>query len=131
MADEEPLIIPIEQEELRVGKRAVVTGKVQVRKTVKVVDELVDLPLAVEEVEVRRVAKGELVAAITPIRQEGDTTIVPVFEEVLVVEKRLLLREEVHLVRRRREEHRPERVEVRSEEVSVERVKAGESQASP
>jgi stress response protein YsnF len=33
------------------------------------------------------------------IRTEGDVTIVPVLEEVLVVEKRLLLKEELHIRR--------------------------------
>lgn len=124
---EEPLVIPVVQEELRVERRAVATGKVLVRTGVHLREEVVDLPLASEEVEVQRVAKNEFVEARTPIRQEGDTTIVPVFEEVLVVQKRLLLKEEVHLVRRRREERRPQRFELRSEEVTVERTKeAGE-----
>jgi uncharacterized protein (TIGR02271 family) len=128
---EDPLEIPVVQEELRVEKRAMATGKVVVRKTVQVRDELVDLPLASEELEVRRVPKNEFVARASPVRQEGGTTIVPVFEEVLVVEKRLLLKEEVHLVRRLREQHRPQRVEVRTEEVTVERVEAGESPSEP
>ena len=34
------------------------------------------------------------------IRTEGDVTIVPVLEEVLVVEKRLVLKEELHIRRR-------------------------------
>jgi hypothetical protein len=34
-------------------------------------------------------------------RQEGDTLILPVVEEVLVVEKRLMLREEIRITRRR------------------------------
>lgn len=126
----EPLRIPVVQEELRVETRVTATGKVLVRKAVRVEDELVDVPLTDVEVEVRRVPKDELVAETWPIRQEGDTTIVPVFEEVLVVEKRLRLKEEVHVIRRRREQHRPQRVEVRKEEVTVERMEAGESQAS-
>ena len=35
------------------------------------------------------------------IRIEGDLTIVPVLEEILVVEKRLILKEEVHIRRTR------------------------------
>ena len=35
------------------------------------------------------------------IRQDGDTLIIPLMEEVLVVEKRLMLREELHIKRRR------------------------------
>ena len=32
-----------------------------------------------------------------PVRREGDVVIVPVMEEVLVVEKRLMLKEELHI----------------------------------
>jgi stress response protein YsnF len=43
-------------------------------------------------------------------------------EEVLVVEKRLMLREEIHIRQQRIETHQPQRVTLRSEEVQVERV---------
>jgi stress response protein YsnF len=33
------------------------------------------------------------------VRTEGETTIIPVVEEVLVVEKRLVLKEEIHIRR--------------------------------
>lgn len=126
--------IPLAAEELRVEARPSATGRVIVRTTVREEEQVVDPPLTIEEVEVERVPIGRVVEAPTPIRQEGDTTIVPVFEEVLVVEKRLLLKEEVRLVRRRREERRPQRVTVRREEARVERGpgnQVGEKGASP
>jgi uncharacterized protein (TIGR02271 family) len=119
------VVIPLAAEELRVEVREVPTGRVVVRTTVDVREEVIDLPLSREEVEVERVAINRVVPEVTPVRQEGDTTIVPVFEEVLVVEKRLLLKEEVRIVRRRTEERRPQRVTVRREEASVERLPAG------
>jgi len=48
--------------------------------------------------------------------------IVPVLEEVLVVQKRLMLKEEVHVIRRKVETHQPQHMLLRSEEVIVERV---------
>jgi uncharacterized protein (TIGR02271 family) len=57
-----------------------------------------------------------------PARYEGDTLIVPVFEETLVVEKRLVLKEELRITKRRAERHRPRRTTLRHEEVSVERI---------
>jgi stress response protein YsnF len=48
--------------------------------------------------------------------------IIPVLEEVLVVEKRLMLREEVRITRRRSEVHETQEVMLRSESVSVERL---------
>jgi stress response protein YsnF len=50
---------------------------------------------------------------------------VPVLEEVLVVEKRLVVREELRITRRRTEERKPHRVKLLSEEVSVERAGSG------
>ena len=43
-------------------------------------------------------------------------------EEVLIVEKRFMLKEELHIAKRRVETHTPQRVTVRSEEVTVERI---------
>jgi stress response protein YsnF len=64
-----------------------------------------------------------------PTRTEGETTIIPVMEEVLVVEKRLRLKEELHVTRRRTEHRDPQRVTLRSERVEVERT--GPDMASP
>ena len=49
--------------------------------------------------------------------------IVPILEEVLVVEKRLMLKEELHIRRRQVEESQPQRIVLRTEEATVERVK--------
>ena len=83
-----------------------------------------------ETVEVDRVAVGRYVDGPEAPRQEGDTLVVPVFEEVLVVEKRLVLKEEIRITRRRvSETAAPQRVTLRSEEIVVERdaAKKGES----
>jgi len=49
--------------------------------------------------------------------------IVPILEEVLVVEKRLVLKEELHIRRRRAEVSNPQRIVLRTEEATVEHVK--------
>lgn len=41
---------------------------------------------------------------------------------MLIVEKRFMLKEELHISKRRVETHTPQRVTVRSEEVTVERI---------
>jgi uncharacterized protein (TIGR02271 family) len=83
---------------------------------------VVDLPLEKEEVEVERVAVGRVVETAPEIRREGDTLIVPLVEEVLVVEKRLVLREEVRVTTRRSQTRQPQRVMLRSEEAEIERL---------
>jgi stress response protein YsnF len=58
-------------------------------------------------------------------RQEGDTLIIPVLEEVLVVEKRVRIKEEIHVTRTAREEPYRATVALRSEQVAVERLAPG------
>lgn len=54
-----------------------------------------------EDCEVERVTVQRYVDKPEEIRMDGDTLIVPLMEEVLVVEKRLMVREELHIKRRR------------------------------
>jgi uncharacterized protein (TIGR02271 family) len=92
--------IPIAHEELNVGKQTLETGRVHVRTHVSEHTEWVREELAREDVDVEWVDVNREVAAIPAIRTEGDTLIIPLVEEVLVVEKRLVLRKEIHIVRR-------------------------------
>jgi stress response protein YsnF len=55
-------------------------------------------------------------------RTEGDVTIVPVLEEVLVVEKRLVLKEELHIRRRVETETAEVPVTLRKQRAIVERL---------
>lgn len=120
--DSEERVIPVIAEELQVGKRTVERGRVRVRKLVHQRDEVVDQPLVSQQIEVTRVAINQPITDLPQVRQEGDTTIIPVIEEVLVVEKRLLLKEEVHITRRQTTLHEPQTVTLRSEEIVVERL---------
>jgi stress response protein YsnF len=56
------------------------------------------------------------------IREEGETIVVPVVEEVLVVERRLVLKEEVRIRRVRSTERHQERVTLRRQEAAVNRL---------
>ncbi|MCO5171051.1 MAG: YsnF/AvaK domain-containing protein [Planctomycetes bacterium] len=118
----EEQVLPLAREELRLETRRVPTARLVVRTRVETREEEVAPPLAREAFDVERVEVNRYVDAPPPVRQEGDTTIVPVVEEVLVVEKRLLLREEVRLVRRIARERRPQRVTLRAQRVEVERI---------
>lgn len=117
-----PVVIPLAAEQVRVEKRQVETGRVVVHTKVTEREEVIDEPLMREQVEVDRVPVNRIIeGSAPPIRYEGDTTIVPLMEEVLVVEKRLMLREELRITRRRTEAHDPQRVTLRREEARVER----------
>ena len=115
---------PVMQEQLEVGKRMVDTGKgVRIHKTVSEQEKLIDEPLLREQLVVEHVPIGRVVAEseAPQTRYEGDTLIVPVLEEVLVVQKQLLLKEEVHITRQRQQVASPRTVRLRSEQVRVER----------
>lgn len=126
--DASELVIPVVEERARLETVVRPTGRVRVSTEVSERLEHVEADLTFEEVEVVRVAKNEPVDAVPPIREEGGVMIYPVVEEVLVVEKRLVLREEVHLVRHRRSERVGQDVPVRRSEAVVERtaLKPGE-----
>ena len=126
----EVVVIPVIVEELQVAKRKVDTGRVRITKLVREREEVVNEPLLQEEVDVQRVAVNRLVDVPPPIRYMGDVMIVPLLEEVLVVEKRLMLKEELHISKRQTEVHNPQRVILRSEEVTVERIDEAEQPES-
>lgn len=115
----EPFTIPVAEETLTVHKRAV-QRKMRVKKTVHERKETIDEPVVKEEIRIERVAVNRMVDGPVAMRQEGDTLVIPVLEEVVVSEKRLLLREEVRITKRRTEESRPQQVTLRREEVSIE-----------
>ncbi|MES2537591.1 MAG: DUF2382 domain-containing protein [Pseudomonadota bacterium] len=120
----EKIVIPVIQEELHVGTRVVDTGAgVRVHKTVTEREQLVDQTLLQDEIKVERIPVGKLVdRGQEPVmRYEGDTVVVPVLEEVLVVEKQLRLKEEVRITRHRREVRAQQQVALKSEQVSIER----------
>ncbi|WP_437284593.1 DUF2382 domain-containing protein [Sorangium sp. So ce406] len=117
------LVVPVVAQELEVTKRTVESGRVRITKEVRERVEEVEEPLARERVFVERVAIDRVVTEPPATRQEGDTLIVPVVEEVLVVEKRLVLKEELRITRVRSVEMSPpEHVTLRSEDARVERV---------
>jgi stress response protein YsnF len=107
------------QERIQVKKETRETGQVVIHVTPGVKTEQVRVPLARETVEVKRVEMNQLVDAPSGVRHEGDVTIVPVYEEVLVVTKQLVLREEIQIRRVRAVEEHVENVELRTEEAHI------------
>ena len=122
--DGSTIIMPVLREEVHVGVRQVDTGSgVRIHKSVSEQAHQVDETLLRDAVNVRRVPVDKIVPLTeAPVaRQEGDTLIVPILEEILVVEKRLRIKEEVHITKSVRAEPYTETVMLRSEHVSVER----------
>lgn len=126
------LTLPVVEEQLHVEKLRR-DHPVRVVKRVHEREEQVDIPLLRQDVAVERVRVGRVVDGPVPVRHEGDTMIIPLLEEVLVVEKRLVLREELHVRVQRSETHDRRTVRLRSEDVTVDRRDAADAQepASP
>lgn len=118
----EEVRIPVIQEEAVVRTREVEGGGVRVHKTVTEREEVVQQPTYREDVDVERIAIGRVVDIVPEVREEGDTLIIPVLEEILVVEKRLVLKEELRITRRRSQQTEEARVVLREEQVRVEQI---------
>lgn len=121
--DIDEMVIPVLDEQVVVHKREHVTGSVRISKQVRERDVDVDEPVYWEEVEVQRVPVGKFVEGPVEKRRNGNTLIIPVVEEVLVVSKRLKLVEEIHITTRRHRERAQKRFTVRSEDVAIEHAK--------
>ena len=122
LAPDEELRIPVIREEAVVRTREVERGGVRVHKTVHEREEVVEQPTLREDVDVERVPIGRVVEFVPEVREEGDTLIIPVMEEMLVVEKRLVLKEESRITRRRSTEVEQARVMLNEEQVMIERI---------
>jgi uncharacterized protein (TIGR02271 family) len=118
------VVLPLLGEEVEVSKQRIETGRVQVARVTREREQLIDEVLAREAVEIERTAIGRPVEAMPAVREEGDTIVVPIVEEVLVVERRLMLKEEVRIRRVRSTQRHQERVTLRHQEAVVTRVRA-------
>jgi len=123
---EEVAAIPLVEERLSVAKRQVESGRVRVHVTVEERDEVVKEELLRDDLQIERVPRNVRLTEVPHVRLEGNTTIVPVVEEVLVVEKALVLVEEIHICRRSVAESAEIPVRVRVERADVERESSRE-----
>jgi uncharacterized protein (TIGR02271 family) len=128
---DEPLVVPVVAEELTVEKRQVTRGTVRIHTRVETREEVVDEPLLHEEIAVERVPINALVEGEAPMpHYEDEVFVIPILEEVLVVQKRLLLKEEVRVTRRSTTISKPQQVTLRREVVEIERIAPSEPSAS-
>jgi uncharacterized protein (TIGR02271 family) len=98
------------------------TGVVRIEKHVTEREERVEPEVWQETLDVERVAVGQLVEGEPPTpRREGETLVIPVLEEVLVVRKQVRLKEEIRITRRRAAQRVAHSMTLRSEDVTVHR----------
>jgi stress response protein YsnF len=95
---------------------------VRVHTKLEIVEERIEEELTTEQVFVTRKTVNAYVDAAPTIRTVGDLTIIPVLEEVLVLEKKLLLKEEIYIQRKEIRETVVETVPVRKQRAVIEAV---------
>ena len=123
--ENQPLTVPVIEEQLLVDKQVVETGRVRISKSVRETDETVNIPLVQENVSVERVPVNQYVAEPPPpVRYEGNVMIIPVLREVVVVEKRLVLVEELRVTKQQTQTQETQKIRLRKEEVAVKRISA-------
>jgi uncharacterized protein (TIGR02271 family) len=93
-----------------------------VKTVVETEEQLLREVLSNENVDVERISIDRVVDVAPPVRTEGDITIIPVLEERLVIEKQLVLLEEVRIRRHSFVETVEVPVTVRKQRASVERL---------
>lgn len=111
-------------EELIVGKEAVETGRVRVSKQTHTREVAVDESLLRESAEIETIPIGRQIFEMPSVRHEGETIVVPIVEEILHTERRLILKEEVRITRRKITEQFHDRVTLRYQEAVVTRVQS-------
>jgi len=121
--------IPLGREEVELGKCAVQQGVVRIQTTVREEERIVETRLLKDEITVERVEMNRPIDGPIEARYEGDVLVIPVIEEVLVVRKQLVLKEELRITQRSIARPHSQAVKLRHEEATVEREATGEQSA--
>lgn len=116
---------------MRIDKVERDLDRVEIKTTVSERTEYAEVELLRGDVVIERIAVNRVIDAVPPVRQEDSTVIVPVVEEIMVVEKRLLLKEEIHVRQKQEVKHVQEPVVLRSEEATVIRQPPPSPQSDP
>ena len=117
--------LTLHAERAEITRRTVATASVEVARRTVERPETLHQELFDERVDITRVPINQIVTAMPAIREDGDLTIIPIVEEILVVEKRLMLKEEIHLHRIRTARVHTETVTLREQQATITRTALG------
>src|SRR5512142_2344515 len=93
-------IIPVIEEQVVIGRERASTGTVRVRTVIHEDEHAIDEPVTITDVEVKRVPVDLWTDEPIADRLEGDTRIISVHREEIIVQRRLHVIEEVHVTLR-------------------------------
>jgi uncharacterized protein (TIGR02271 family) len=115
--DPDEQVIPVVEDEIIIDKKLVRKGGITIKKEIISEDASVDIPLLKENLDIQRIPVNQYLDSRPEIRYEGDTTIIPVLKEV--IEKRLLLVEEIRITKTVTRETRSEKITLSKQKVTV------------
>ena len=118
----QPDTLPLFAEEVHFSRRTVETGRVRIATTTQTRDHLVDELLARTDVEIERIPVGRVIDTMPPVAGDADHTIIPIVEETVVVERKLVLKEELHIRLKHTTERYQETVKLRQQNAEVSRI---------
>ena len=116
---DEDLRVQRSEEELRAGLRRREAGQVNVKKRVRTEREVVRVPKRREDVVIERVSVDGEASGATEADIGEDEVVVQVFEEEVVVSKKIVLKEEIRIRKKVVWDEEAVEVDLRKEEVEV------------
>jgi len=123
------VVIPVIEEYLTVSKRVEEHGGVRVVKSVVTEEATIEEPTVREAATVERIPINRMLERdeeLPKSRREGDTLVIPIFEEVVVTEKRMRVTEELRILLTRTETVTPQTTTIRRETVHIEPITVNE-----
>ena len=116
------------EEVARIEKREAVTGRVRVASVTDTIEDVIKETLKSDRVIVERVSVDRVISEVPATRIENGVTIIPIVEEVLFVEKRLVLKEELHVRHETDHESVEMPVTLKKQRAVIERLNASDSE---
>lgn len=111
------------EESFEVTKKVIDKAKVELQKSISTENHSVNVELNEEKILVRRIPKNEIVNVIPEsVRYEDGVMIISVLKEVAVVEKKMMLVEEIHVIKQQEQKTETIQVPVCREEVTITRT---------
>ena len=117
--------IPVVEESAKISRHVVDNGSVRLKKIIEEENVNIQHDVAHEDLEIRRISINKPVESPpAAVRYEGETMIVSVLREEIIVEKRLILAEEIHITKKVIIRKLEEPVVLRRERIAITRVDA-------
>jgi uncharacterized protein (TIGR02271 family) len=123
------VVIPVVAEELTIETRRSARAEVRVHTRIETREEVIDTPVAREEVVVERIPVNKIVDggdAVPLMREESGVLIIPVIEEAVICRTERVVREEIRVFKRRTTASTRQTVVLRREVVDIDREDVGQ-----